>query len=422
MPYIDTVVIGAGQAGLAASRCLTDRGIEHVVLERGRVAHRWFHERWDSLHLLTPNWMSRLPGWHYDGDDPNGFMTAHEAGRYLAAYADASAAPVLTDRTVRRVAPSGDGRFTIDTDVERWCTDHVIVATGWCERAAVPAMAERLAGSMTQIDPAHYRNPTSLPDGGVLVVGASATGVQLAHELAAAGRPVTIAVGNHSRVPRRYRGVDIFWWLSATGTFDRTIDEMPDPVAARREPSLQLVGRPDHAPLDLAALVASGVRLVGRLATLDGTVATFAGDLRATVAAADARLRRVLTTIDAHVEASGLTREVGPPDAPARLTVDDGPGRIDLRRDGITSVLWATGHERSYDWLDLPVLDDRGEIVQHRGVTAVPGCYVLGLRFQHRRRSNFIDGVGRDAEFVADHLLMHRAGAAGRLLVRGGAR
>jgi putative flavoprotein involved in K+ transport len=405
---VDTVVIGAGQAGLAASRCLTDRGVEHVVLERGRVAERWRSERWDSLRLLTPNWMSRLPGWSYSGPDPHGFMTAAEVAAYLRAYADAAAAPVVEDSTVTRVDRTDRG-LGVTTTSTRLTAANVVIATGWCDRPAIPAVADRLDPGITQITPSDYRNAGALPDGGVLVVGASATGVQLADELARSGRDVILAVGRHTRLPRRYRGMDIWWWLDRIGSLDRTIDEVADVAAARHEPSLQLVGRPDHADLDLTTLAAAGVQLAGRLVDIDGHRVRFANDLATTVAAADARMRRVLADIDANVATTGLTAEVLDAEPPAALTATDVPRAVDLRAEGISSVVWATGHRRTYPWLRLPVLDARGEIRQRRGVTPVDGVYVLGQRFQHRRRSSLLDGVGLDAEYLADHLIRRAA-------------
>ena len=403
MRTTDTLVIGAGQAGLAMSRCLADRGVDHIVLERGRVAERWRTERWDSLRLLSPNWMSRLPGWSYAGPDPHGFMTADEVVTYLADYATASDAPVVEDSAVLHLRRSGTG-FVVTTTDQAWRAAHVVMATGWCDQPAVPVFAAALDAAIAQVVPSRYRNPRELPDGGVLVVGASATGVQLADELAAAGRTVVLAVGRHSRLPRRYRGMDIFWWLERIGSLDRTIDEMPDPAAARHEPSLQLVGRPDHADLDLATLQAAGVELAGRLAGVDGTAVRFAGDLPSTVAAVDARRRQLLAAIDAHIDASGLAAEVLDPVTPPPVTVGGARDRLDLRARGITSVIWATGHRRTYPWLALPVLDGAGEIRHRHGVTPVPGLYVLGQRFQHRRRSSFIDGVGRDADDIVCHL------------------
>jgi putative flavoprotein involved in K+ transport len=268
----------------------------------------------------------------------------------------------------------------------------------------VPAAARALPTDIHQVVPGAYRNPGSLPDGGVLVVGASATGAQLADELRAAGRDVTIAVGRHTRMPRNYRGMDIYWWLDRLGLLDTTIDEMPDRLLARHEPPAQVVGRPDHRRLDLATLQADGVRLAGRVLAIDGHRVRLATDLPATVAAADQRMRQLLRRIDQHIEASGLGHEMPAADRPPAVAPARAVGDLDLRAAGIGTVVWATGYRRCYPWLRLPVLDPSGEIRQHRGRTPVPGLYVLGQRFQHYRSSNFIGGVGRDSAFVADHI------------------
>jgi putative flavoprotein involved in K+ transport len=412
MRHVDTVVIGAGHAGLAMSRCLTDRGCDHVVLERGRVAERWRSERWESLRLLSPNWMSRLPGWSYDGRDPNGFMTAGELVTYLDGYARSFDAPVEAETTVEGIERVGD-RFVVATDRGTWRAERVVLATGHCDRAHVPALAVGLSSSVHQVTPSEYRNPAGLPDGGVLVVGAAASGVQLADELARAGRDVVLAVGGHTRLPRRYRGMDIWWWLERLGVLDQTIDEVRDPERARREPSLPLVGRPGGGDLDLGSLAGLGVRLAGRLTGIDGRTAQFGGDLAATCARADARMRCLLADIDAHVDANGLAAEVLDPDPIRPVSAAGGPSRLDLGAEGISTVVWATGYRRRYPWLRIPVLDAAGELRHRRGVTPVPGLYVLGLRFQHRRNSSFIDGVRHDAEFIADHIATrarHRLG------------
>lgn len=403
-----TVVVGAGQAGLALSRCLTERGHDHVVLERGRVAERWRSERWDSLRLLTPNWMTRLPGHRYRGTDPDGFMTAAEAARMFADYAAAFAAPVLERTEVEQVTHDGC-RFVVRTSSGTWRADNVVVATGWCDRPAVPTVSRRLSAHLHQLVPSGYRNPGDVADGGVLVVGASATGVQLADELHRAGHPTTIAVGSHLRMPRRYRGMDICWWLDHIGAFDRTVDEIDDLDAARAEPSLQLAGRPDHVSLDLAHLQAEGVRLAGRLVGAEGADVAFDTGLAATLAAADARMDRLLGRIDAAIARKGLDGEVLDPEPVPTVRPVEAPGRLDLDAAGIRTVVWATGYRRSYPWLRLPVLDARGEIVQRRGITPFPGVYVLGMRLQHRRNSSFIDGVGRDAEYVASHIATRRS-------------
>ena len=403
MRTTNTLILGGGQAGLALSRCLTALGRDHLVIERGRIAERWHSERWNSLRLLTPNWMTRLPGWTYDGPDPDGFMTGPEVASFFGRYAASFDAPVHEHTTVQHVTTAADG-FVVTTSDGEFRSANVVIATGWCDRPAIPVVARDLSRRIHQVVPADYRSPDDVGPGGVLVVGASATGVQLADELHRSGRHVTIAVGSHSRIPRRYRGLDIFRWLDLIGAFDKTIDDVGDVAAARSEPSLQLVGRDDHRSLDLATLQADGVRLVGRLSGVDGTRVRLATNLGAVIDAADRHTARVLARIDAAIDRLGLTAEVFdaepiPPVFPMSI-----PDALDLDAAGITTIVWATGHRRPYPWLDLPILDRHGEICQYRGVTPVPGAYVLGQRFQHYRNSNFIDGVGRDAQYVAEHI------------------
>jgi putative flavoprotein involved in K+ transport len=404
MPTTGTAIIGAGQAGLAASRCLVDRGEEHVVLERGRIGQRWRSDTWDSLNLLSPNWMNTLPRRPYEGHDPDGFISAAAFTDELVDYARSFDSPVLEGTSVQAVELRG-GRFQVATDQAVWNARNLVVATGWCDRAAVPALAAAVHGGVHQVASNRYTNPDDLPAGGVLVVGASATGVQLADELARAGRDVTIAVGSHTRVPRTYRGMDIFWWLDRLGVLDRTIDEMTDPYCARREPSLQLVGRKDRSSLDLPALQAEGVHLVGRLTGVDGHRVRLRSDLPGTLADAQRRVDRLLAQVDAHVEANGLGTEVLAAEPMRPVAATPVVEELDLRTAGIRTLVWATGFRRSYPWLGPKVLDRDGEITQRQGRTPVPGLYVLGQRFQHRRSSNFIGGVGRDAADIADSIV-----------------
>ena len=407
----DTVVIGAGHAGLAVSRLLTDAGRDHVVIDRGRVAERWRTERWDSLHLLTPNWMTRLPGWHYPGPDSEAYMAVADLVAHLERYAASFAAPVRTGTTVLAVTPCAGG-YRVTTDQGTWVTRHVVVATGPWGRPRVPAGIDLEGSGLVLTTASRYRNPGALPDGGVLVVGASSSGVQIADELSRAGRRVVLAAGRHTRMPRRYRGLDVFWWLERTGRLARTIDEVRDPAAARNEPSLQLVGRnePDRSAedLDLAALAGRGVRVTGRLRAVSGGVASFEDSLPAAVAESDARMHRFLDAVDAHVDAAGLGPEVWAPLRPRPFAVHGVPTRLDLRAEGIGTVLLATGYRPDHPWLRVPVTGPDGVIRQHRGVTPAPGLYVVGQRFQHRRDSGFIDGARHDAESVVTHLASGR--------------
>jgi putative flavoprotein involved in K+ transport len=415
MQHAECVVIGAGQAGLAMSRCLTDRGVNHVVLERGRVAERWRSERWSSLRLLTPNWQSRLPGLHYDGADPDGYMTMPEVVAYFERYANSFAAPVRCGAEVRSVSRAADG-FRVATTVGDWLTTTVVIATGYADRPAIPDLAARVPDGIVHLVPTAYRTPEQLPAGGVLVVGASASGIQLADELNRAGRAVTIAAGHHTRLPRRYRGRDIMWWLDRMGVLDETVDQVYDVEISREQPSLQLVGHPDHVTIDLATLQAHGVRVVGRLVDVHAGVARFADDLVATTAAADIKLASLLHRIDAFIAVQGLAADVAGHFEPHCLRFVDAATDMNLVRDGIRTVLWATGFRREYSWLKLPVLDGRGEIRHSGGVTPLSGLYVIGLHFLRRRNSSFIDGVGADAVALSEHLAGYVRHASPRLL------
>ena len=408
MPTTETVVIGAGHAGLAVSRLLTDAGQDHVVIDRGRVAERWRSERWDSLHLLTPRWMTRLPGWRYAGPASEGFMPVAELVDHLERYAASFSAPVHGDTTVLAVTEGGRG-YRVVTDRGTWHTRHVVIATGPWGRPHVPTAIAGRAPGLFVTTSARYRRPEDLPDGGVLVVGASSSGVQIADELARSGRRVVVAAGRHTRMPRTYRGMDIFWWLERTGRLGRTIEQVPDPSLARTEPSMQLVGRPGESQnLDLAALRSRGVRLTGRLRELDGWAARFETGLPGAVADAEQRLHRFLDAVDRHVEESGLAREVWAPDRPASFAVEPTPERVDLAAEGISTIILAAGYRPHHPWLRLRVTAADGSVIQRRGATPAPGVYVVGQRFQHRRDSGFIDGARHDAKLVVDHLCSGR--------------
>ncbi|UCF67426.1 MAG: NAD(P)-binding domain-containing protein [Acidobacteriota bacterium] len=404
MQHTNTVIIGGGQAGLAMSRCLLERGVDHVVLERGRVGERWRSERWDSLRLLTPNWQSRLPHWHYEGNDPDGYMTTKEFIEHLERYARSFDAPIRTGTTVRAVERVGRESYRVTTDRGVWAARNVVIATGHCDVPWVPPLASGLADDVLQMVPSNYRNPGQLPAGNVLVVGASASGVQLAEELADAGRKVTLAVGRHTRLPRRYRGRDILWWIDTMGGFMAPAD----PAEEAKSPAPQLVGAPDNRSIEVGLLQERGVRLTGKVIAAEGYRVRLDDDLAEVIKAADDQLAATLAKIDEYVTSIGLDDEVGPKEAvrPTRLLPP--PTQIDLRAENIKTVLWATGYRRSYPWLEVPVLDERGEIRHEGGITAEPGLYVLGLRFQRRKNSNFIDGVGNDAAELTQHLVERR--------------
>jgi putative flavoprotein involved in K+ transport len=392
-----TVIIGAGHCGLAMSRCLTARSLDHVILERGQVANSWRTQRWDSLRLLTPNWMTRLPGYAYRGADPGGYLGARQDAAMLEDYADASAAPVLTDTTVTSVRAAGGG-YVVRTDQGVWRAPTVVLACGAATVPAVPALARLVPAGITCVTPAGYRNPGPLPPGGVLVVGASASAVQLADELHRSGRPVTLAVGEHVRLPRTYRGRDILWWLDAAGVLDERYDEVDDLVRARHLPSMQLVGSPGRT-VDLNALSSAGVRLVGRLAGIQDGVAQFSGSLPNVCALADLKLGRLLDTIDAWAGTAG--------ERFAPTLVPTAALGLDLRSGEIATIMWATGYRPDLSWLDVAVFDRRGRVLHDGGVTPCPGMYLIGMRFLRRPKSSLIDGAAPDAAELTTHLAGH---------------
>jgi len=404
------VIIGAGHAGLAMSRCLTERSIDHVVLERGEVANSWKTERWDSLRLLTPNWQSRLPGYGYQGNDPDGFRTMPETIAFIERYAEAIAAPVRAHTKVTSVRRTDSG-YSVLTDQGKWQCQAVVLASGACNVADVPAIAEAVPSGVDALTPMQYRNPGQLAEGGVLVVGASASGVQIADEIHRSGRPVTIVVGQHIRVPRVYRGRDIKWWMDAAGVLDERYDEMDDINRARNVPSLQLAGFPDRRSVDLNSLTAMGVKLVGRLATIRDGTALFSGSLRNQATLSDLKMNRLLDAIDEWSAASGLDDEVDRPQRfePTRIEASP-PLSMNLASGEIRTIIWATGFRPDYSWLEVPVLDRKGRVRHEGGVVAdAPGMYLMGMPFLRRRKSTLIDGAGDDARELSAHLASYLA-------------
>ena len=401
-----TVVVGAGHTGLAMSRCLADRSIDHVVLERGEVAHSWRTQRWDSLRLLTPNWMTRLPGFAYRGDDPDSYLTASGTAELIEDYAKESAAPVRANTTVTSVRPVESG-YVVHTDQDTWQARAVVSASGASAVPHVPAMLRDVPAGITTLAPTEYRNPSQLPDGGVLVVGASASGVQIAEELHRSGRPVTLAVGEHVRMPRTYRGKDILWWMDASGLLDERYDEIPELSRARALPSMQLVGSPERRTVDLNALRRLGVRLVGRLAGIRDGVAQFSGSLANVTALADLKLGRLLDTFDtwaAESDVDGLGQ-------PQRFAATEIPTpaqlALNLRSGEIRTILWATGFRPDLSWLQVPIFDRKSRVRHDGGVTASPGLYLIGMPFLRRRKSSLIDGAAADAADLTGHLVRY---------------
>ncbi|MDH4004849.1 MAG: NAD(P)-binding domain-containing protein [Gammaproteobacteria bacterium] len=409
---VDVVIIGAGHSGLAMSHCLSALSIEHVLLERGAVANSWRRERWDSLRLLTPNWMTRLPGCAYDGDDPDGYMDMTQVIDFVSRYAERIGAPVETGTEVLSVSRQGSG-YRVITNRGDWHCRALVLASGAFNEAAIPAVAEDVPAAVKQINAHQYKNPAQIPDGGVLVVGASATGLQIAEEIHASGRPVTLAVGEHVRMPRLYRGRDVQWWMLMSGILDECFEEVDDPARVRRLPSPQLAGTPDHSTLDLNKLIDNGVRTGGRfMGVRDGKV-QFSGSLRNVCTLADLKMNRMLNAFDEWATRTGIDTEVDAVERFDATQVDAAdPLRIDLRDGSLRTIVWATGFRPDYSWLDVAVVDRKGQLRHNGGVVDAPGLYVMGLPFLRRRKSSFMHGAEDDARYLSTHLATYLGQAA----------
>jgi putative flavoprotein involved in K+ transport len=407
-------VIGAGHAGLAISRVLTENSIEHVVLERGEVANSWRRERWDSLRLLTPNWQSRLPGYPYRGNDPDGFMSMPEVIECISGFAAAISAPVRPHTAVNCVSRVDGGYHVATDDGEIRCRS-VVLASGAANFPHVPKLREAVPLQIESLTAFDYGNTERLPRGGVLVVGASATGVQLADEIHRSGRPVTLSVGEHVRLPRTYRGQDVLWWMEHSGVWNQRYDEIDDLERARGLPSPQLIGTPERATLDLNVLRAAGVEIVGRLAAIRDGHALFSGGLRNQFALADLKMERLLATFDEWARSTTLDVEVGPPERFEPTRAPEAPRlSLDLRSGEIRSIVWATGFRPDYRWLEVPVLNRKGELRHDGGVVVeAPGMYAIGLPVLRRRKSTFIIGAEDDARDIVGHLARHLSRGAG---------
>jgi putative flavoprotein involved in K+ transport len=409
---ITSIVIGAGHAGLAMSRCLADRSIDHVVLERGAVANSWKTERWDSLRLLTPNWQSRLPGFGYEGEDPDGFRDMAETIAFIERYAEVISAPVETHTTVTSLRSVDEG-YEVTTDRGVWSARTVVIASGACNLPNVPALADLVPPEIATLTALEYRNPDQLAEGRVMVVGASATGTQIAAEVHRSGRPVTLSVGEHVRVPRVYRGVDIKWWMDRCGVLDEHYTEYDNLERVRNLPSPQLAGSDDRHTVDLNSLTDIGVKLIGRLAGINDGNAQFSGSLPNQCVLSDLKMNRLLDRIDEWVTENGLDETVEPPHRfePTRFEASP-PLGLSLTSGEIRTIIWATGFRPDHSWVDVPVFDRKGRIRHDGGVVEAPGMYLMGIPFLRRRKSSLIDGAGDDARDLSAHLASFLDGAS----------
>ncbi len=413
----DTVIVGGGQAGIATSEHLGAAGIDHIVLERARIAESWRTARWDSLVANGPAWHDRFPNREFAGFDPDSFVGKDAVADYLAAYAAQVAAPIREGVEVTRAEPlAGRMGFRIETSQGPLEARNLVVATGAFQVPVIPAIAPDDPG-LVQIHSSAYRNPDQLPDGAVLVVGAGSSGVQIADELNAAGRRVFLSVGSHERPPRRYRGRDFVWWLGVLGMWDEE-----EKTAGRAHVTIAVSGAHGGETVDFRALAGQGVTLVGGTEAFERGTVRFRDDLGANIAAGDASLIAMMDAADAYVERMGLDL---PEEPDARRMLPDPPcmrdpiRTLDLRAEGITSILWATGFRNDYSWLHADVIDADGRPVHQRGVTREPGLYFVGLPWLTRRGSAFIWGVWHDARHIVDHIQTQRKYLAYRGMATG---
>jgi putative flavoprotein involved in K+ transport len=424
MDSIETLIVGGGQAGLALSYELTRAGREHVVLERARLVERWRSERWDSLTLLSPNWMTRLPGWHYAGSDPDGFMHRDEVVGFYEAYAAAFAAPVQTEVNVTSVdVDTSRGDYLVATDRGTWRARNVVVATGMFQQPRLPGWSSQLPPAIVQVHSSHYRNPYQLPPGAVLVAGSGASGFQIAEELNRQGRRVYFSLGRHERLPRRYRGHDVMWWLDQMGIFDQLAatptDHWQHASAARSAspPSPALTGVGGGHDLDPHRLAADGVALLGRTAGMNDGVLSIAPDLTESLRAGDAGFLAWRQRIDGYIRANAIDVHAAPdPDLWPISSAEREPlNHVDIRAAAVSAIVWATGFRADFSWVHAPVLED-GRPVHYRGVTEAPGLFFLRIAPFYKRRATLIDGLDEDAGFLADQIVRDRPQALADLV------
>lgn len=403
---VDVVIVGGGQAGIAMSEHLSERGITHVVLERDRIAEHWRSARWDSLVANGPAWHDRFPGMQIAGVRPDEFATKEQVADYLEAYAEMIGAPVQTGVEVTRVSKRGGDRgFDVETSAGRMHANYIVAATGPFQLPSIPPIVPDDA-NLTQLHSNQYRRPSQLPEGNVLVVGAGSSGVQIADELRRDGRQIYLAVGPHDRPPRSYRGRDFCWWLGVLGLWEKNA-----PPAGAEHVTIAVSGAHGGRTVDFRELAAAGITLVGRANAFENGRMQFGGDLAANIARGDANLFSLLDEADAYVARTGLDLPEEP--GARRLLPDpecvlDPIRELDVEAAGITSIVWATGFRADYGWLPETALDGAGRPAHQRGVSTEPGVYFLGLPWQSRRGSSFIWGVWHDAKYIADQIAIQR--------------
>lgn len=397
---ISTVIIGAGHAGLSFSRKLVSLGIDHIVLERGDIGNSWKKERWDSLKLLTPNYKFKLPNFNYDGANPNGFMSKDGVVDKLNQYANSFDAPVYTNTTVKSV-DKVNGGYLVSTTTEKWLCKTVVIASGAFSTPVIPELSEHLPDNITQMHSKAYKNPTQLNSGSVLVVGASSSGLQIANELIDNGFNVHLSVSEHVRMPRSYRGKDIFWWLDESNISTENVAELLDKKRLQKLPSPQLIGSDQQDIFDLNYLQSNGVNLVGKLSGINQQQFLFSGGFKNTCKLADLKLNRLLNKFDE----LGIDPEMLENKQRFLGTLTPENPKLSIPFKDIRTVIWATGLKPDYGWLNVPVINSKGLLNHSEGMVNSPGMFVLGLPSMIMRQSSYIHGICNDTEILSKSLL-----------------
>jgi putative flavoprotein involved in K+ transport len=402
--HYTVIIVGGGQSGLSASYYLKERNIDHLVLERHRIGHAWENQRWDSFCLVTPNWQCRLPGFSYSGEDPYGFMQKDLIVKYIKDYAAAFAPPLIEGVEVLRLRRIRDGEgFELETSVGQFTADNVVIAVGGYHVPSVPRMAERLASGIAQVHSAQYKNPRSIPEGEILVVGTGQSGCQIAEDLHIAGRKVHLCVGGTPRVARRYRGKDVVEWLEKMRYYELPVHEHPLKEGVRGRTNHYVTGRDGGRDIDLRKLAKEGMKLYGRLTNVDGATLTFSDDLKQNLDKADEVSESIKTSIDKYIDKERLTAPTEPRYVPIWEPREKTP-QIDLHQLGIRTIIWSIGYKSDFRWIEVPVFDGKGYPGHHRGITDVDGLYFLGLPWLYTWGSGRFSGIGRDAQHVVDHV------------------
>ncbi|MFN6385943.1 MAG: MSMEG_0569 family flavin-dependent oxidoreductase [Pseudanabaena sp.] len=405
--HYPVVIVGGGQAGLSISYCLKERGLDHIIFEKNQIANAWRSQRWDSFCLVTPNWQCQLPGYPYKGNEPEGFIKKDEIVAYIENYARSFNPPIQEGVEVLNLRRGDRGIFEVTTSIGDYTADQVVVAAGAYHQPKIPKISERLPEHILQVHSSKYKNPESLPEGAVLVIGTGQSGCQIAEDLHLAGRKVHLCIGSAPRSPRRYRGKDAVEWLDLMGYYELSIDQHPQKEKVRSKANHYLTGRDGGREIDLRRFALEGMQLHGRLKNIASNKLEFFNDLKQNLDGADAVSESIKKTIDNFISKNNLDAPLEPPYQPVWQPEMDIPD-LDLAEANITTVIWCTGFQSDFSWIEIPVFDGKGYPGHDRGVTEVKGLYFLGLPWLYTWGSGRFSGVAKDATYLADYIMARR--------------